>query len=556
MNAAAASAIGLNFYNADVPVKAQLRRRIPASTLPWAEAWLEAWGELCGGPIAARAEVIDRNPPKLVPLDRWGNDLGQVVHHPEAIATKRDLCESGFTGLRWQEEVRSRAERRSAAQLMHTTYSYMLNQSDTGMGCACGMTGGVATIVDRFANEHVREQFLPHLTTMRYDDLWDGAMFMTERSGGSDLSGTETTAIKDGQTWLLEGDKWFCSNVDARLILTLARPEGAGSGTKGLGLFLVPSHLEDGTRNSIRIRRIKDKLGTRSVPTGEVTYERAVAYQIGEAGIGINQMMEMVNFSRLGVAVMGAGIARRCTLEAALYASERFAFGKRLTSYPMVRQTLVDMQVDTEVSALMCLESAAIAGSLEFAEDRDELMRFLRILTPLAKIRSTRVGLRNAIEAVEILGGNGYIEDWPTARQLRDAQCHTIWEGTENINSLDVLRSMGKLATHEPLLARVNSALEKASSADLPLLEAARDEFVQGFATVSSAPEVHARQFANLAADLIGAALLVEEGAADERASLIASRFIRKTFGKTRFDADPSILDDSTFSSLAPPFGQ
>jgi alkylation response protein AidB-like acyl-CoA dehydrogenase len=521
------SAVGLNFFDADVPLVSLLKRRIPDGVWPWAESRLRQWGELCGGPIAGRAELIDKNPPRLERHDRWGREINAVVHHAEALATKRDLCEAGYTGFAWTAEVRDDPDRRKAASMMGTTFSYMLNQSDTGMACACGMTGGVARLVDRFAQPEVREEFMPHLTSMRFDDLWDGAMFMTERSGGSDLSGTATIAHKRGETWELEGEKWFCSNIDARAIMTLARPEGGTEGTRGLALFLVPSRLDDGSPNKLRIRRIKDKLGTRSVPTGEVLFEGALAYQIGQEGIGLPRMMDMVNLSRLGVATMGAGIARRSTLEAALYAEERVAFGKRLKDHPMVRETIVDMQVEAEAALLMCIESASLAGRFEIDASDDE-KKFLRILTPLAKIRAARTGLDNAIQAVEVLGGNGYIEDWPTARQLRDAQCHTIWEGTENINSLDVLRAMVKQGAHEGLFARIEQVLQTAPGPEGETLAYARDEAIQAMPSVSQAPEVHARRFANYLCDMVASGLLIEEAARDtsERSALIARRYV------------------------------
>jgi acyl-CoA dehydrogenase len=471
--------------------------------------------------------VIDKNPPRLERHDRWGHDLGDVVHHPEALATKRDLCEAGYTGFSWTPEVREDPDRRKAAALMGTTFSYMLNQSDTGMACACGMTGGVARLVDRFAEPDVRDEFMPHLTTTDFDDLWDGAMFMTERSGGSDLSGTATVARKSNGAWELHGEKWFCSNVDARAILTLARPEGSVEGTRGLALFLVPSLLSDGSPNRRRIRRIKDKLGTRSVPTGEVLFEGAVAYQIGQEGIGLPRMMDMVNVSRLGVATMGAGIARRSVVEASIYAEERVAFGKKLKDHPMVRETIIDMQVEAEAALHLCIESALLAGRFEL-DASDEEKKFLRILTPLAKIRATRTGLDNATQAVEVLGGNGYIEDWPTARQLRDAQCHTIWEGTENINSLDVLRAMVKQGAHEGLFARIDKVLQSASGPESETLAYARDEVQQAMSSVAQSPEVHARRFANYLCDVISATLLIEDAGKDgsDRSALISRRYV------------------------------
>ena len=257
----------------------------------------------------------------------------------------------------------------------------------------------------------------------------------------------------------------------------LARPEGARDGSRGLATFIVPSHLADGSSNGFRIKRLKPKLGTVAVPTGEVTLDGAARLAGGTAsgpvedagttsagdagasdgardGRGINRMMEMVNGSRFGVALMGLGIHRRSWLEAAIYAARREQFGHRIDSYPLVRETLVDLLVDLEAGLALTFECAA-AARLAPSPEEGALLR--RIAIPLAKLRTCRVGLESAMHALEVFGGNGYMEDWPVARQLRDAQCHTIWEGTENICAIDVRRAMrsdrrprGRPAPHRP----------------------------------------------------------------------------------------------------------
>lgn len=541
----------MNLFDLDLPLRQHLARRVDPANWFWAEERLRAWGALCGGPVLTRAEVIDRNPPRLERYDRWGHEIDRVVHHPDALATKRDLCEAGFTSFRWSDDVRGDPTHRQAGALLGSVFTYLLCQSDTGMACACGMTSGVAEIVDRFADDEVREEFLPHLTSMDFDQLWDGSMFMTERSGGSDLSNTETSATKDGETWLLEGEKWFCSNIDGKAILTLARPEGAEEGTKGLALFLVPS-VFDGVPNGIKMRRLKDKLGTRSVPTGEVLFDRSRAYRIGEPGVGINRMMEMVNLSRLGVALMGAGIARRTLMEAVAHAGERTAFGRKLRDHPMVRETLVDMQVRAEAALVLCMETAWLGGKADAGTAEPGDAEQARILTPLAKIRATRTGLQNAIEAVEIFGGNGYIEDWPTARQLRDAQCHTIWEGTENINSLDVLRAIAKQGAHEALIARVEAIVsEAADNETAELISRALDEARRSVREVVAAPELHARRLANFLADIAASALLLDSAGESDRARLVASYHAARTLGSSgRFPDLSRWLADDAFSEI------
>lgn len=518
------SAIGLNWYEVDPNLQFQVRRLVDRDQQPFVEKHLRRMGELCGGPIARRAEVTDKHPPQLVRYDEWGNEVCRIVHHPGAIETKRDLWENGFIGLRWSEEGRKYG---SLHHVLTTGFSYLLSQAETGMLCAIGMTSSAAGIIERHAPARVRERFLPHMTTMNFDEAWDGAMFMTEIRGGSDLALSETTATWDEATgrWKLNGSKWFCSNVDAAAILTLARPEGAPDGLRGLALFLVPAFREDGSRNGIVIKRLKDKLGTRAVPTAEVDFVDAEAYlmagesQNGTAardGRGLNRMMEMVNGSRFGVAVMGLGIMRRSFLEAAIYASHREAFGQRIIDLPLVRETLTSMAVELEAAATLVFE-AGEAG--QRARESDQQRRLSRIAIPLAKFRCARKGVELASQAVEIFGGNGYIENWPVARQLRDAQCHTIWEGTENIICLDVLRSMRKEGAHEALLKRV---YDIADSVEHPMLvdsaqvvRQSADEVRQAIQYLDQqsmdVQQLNARKLSNYLADVLSASLLLEE---------------------------------------------
>lgn len=511
-------AIGLNWYEVDPDLQDQLRRYVPDEEFGRVDEAMRDLGELCGGAVARRAEVTDANPPRLVRYDRWGNEVNRVVHHPGALETKRGLYEAWLS-------LPQRTGRPLPA-VASSASTYLLDQSETGMACAVGMTGGVASLVEAFGSEQVRDHFLPHLRATSYEEYWDGAMFLTERDGGSDLGGaTKTRATHvEGDLWVLNGFKWFCSNVDADVIATLARPEGAPEGASGIALFVVPRVRRDGTPNGIRIHRLKDKLGTRAVPTGEVDYVDAEAYLLagdtgdagGSSGVdgkGLGRMMSgMVQSSRLGVAFMGLGIARRSFLESAIYAAHRRAFRNTIDAFPMVRETLVRMVMELEAAAALCFEGAAAGGR------RDGVWR---LVPTLAKYRATRRGVQLASAAIEVHGGNGYIEDWPLARQLRDAQCHPIWEGTENIIALDVIRAITRDGALEPLLERVDAALGRADHETVAptrdRVAAFRDEATDAVAHVTGAPKdvanLHARRVTRYLADLTSAALLCEQAA-------------------------------------------
>jgi acyl-CoA dehydrogenase len=506
---------GLNWYDIDPDLQLLMDLHNAPADRDWADGQLRRMGALCGGPIAERAEIVDKNPPRLERYDQWGEEINQVVHHPATLATKRDLWEHGFLGLPWSREVKERG--RPVPAVVMRAFQYLVCQADTGMVCSLGMTTAASALIDRYADPEVRERFFPRMTTTNYDEAIDGSMFMTEKLGGSDLgTSTTTTARQTSAGWLLSGEKWFCSNVDGGAIMTLARPEGAPAGVRGLALFLVPKWRRDGQPNGIHIRRIKDKLGTRSVPTAEVEFRDAEAYLLAGSskvpdGRGLNRMMEMVNTSRIGVATMGLGIMRRSFLEAAIYTAHREAFGKRLRDQPMVREQLVEMVVDLEAAAALIFAAADEGG--------ETARLFRRIAIPLAKFRVTRRGVELASLAVELHGGNGYIENWPVARQLRDAQCHTIWEGAENVICLDVLRSMVKEQAHEALLERVDSALirsrDEGLAAPANALRSALAEvreIIAGLATMEpDVIQLNARAMSGYLTDVLQGALLLEQ---------------------------------------------
>jgi acyl-CoA dehydrogenase len=545
-------AIGLDWYEVDPNLRLLLDRLLPeADDRAFAEDVVSRYGDLVGRTIAARAEITDKHGPRLDRYDRWGEDVGVVIHDPAWTENKADLVRAGFAG-----GLQAHSGRPVPAVVTAAT-SYLVSQAETAVYCALGMTGGAADIVERYAPAEVRGEFLRRLVSLDPDESWEGGMFLTERQGGSDVGANTTRAVQDGDEWRLFGEKHFCSNVDADVFIVLARPDGAPSGSRGLATYVVPRHLEDGRPNGFRIKRLKPKLGTVGVPTGEVTLEGALAYLAGpqpkaggpsgEAGPdaardgkGINRMMEMVNGSRFGVALMSLGIHRRSFLEAAIYAGRRQQFGNRIDSYPLVRETLVDLLVDLETGLALTFECAAAART---AESPAEGARLRRIAIPLAKLRCCRIGLEAASTALEVFGGNGYMEDWPMARQLRDAQCHTIWEGTENICAIDVRRAMKADAAHEAVLDRIDRAVKVAEDGSagevlepaLAAVRAAREDVAEASRHVLDSPEDMAllklRRLSYLMADTLEGALACEEAAwslasnGDARKAAIARLF-------------------------------
>ena len=448
-------AVGLNWYRTDPTLQFIMAYYLRPDELEFAERHLERIGELMGGPVARWADETDRNPPRLERYDRWGHDVSQVVMPASFTQSKRAILDA-----QQQLRVEAKAAKVSSALPLFAS-NYLLDQADIGMGCALGTGGGmVQSLVAAYAPADVRDYVLARFASGE----WAGetAQLLTERTGGSDLGALETTATRQGDAWLLNGFKWFASNCAGEAFVVLAKPEGAPDSTRGVANFLVLRTRRDGSRNGVRVRRLKDKLGTRSVASGEIEFVDAEAFLLsGEPsreagpsdGKGLGRMMELTNAARLGIALFALGNARRALVESLCYARQRQAFGGALIDKPLMRRKLAEMIVDVEAALAMVFDGTGAANHRQPGSRRQ------RIAVPVTKLKVCRLGITAASDAIEIHGGNGYIETWPVARLLRDAQVNTIWEGPDNILCLDVRRGIEKARAHETLLARMRDAI-------------------------------------------------------------------------------------------------
>jgi alkylation response protein AidB-like acyl-CoA dehydrogenase len=392
--------------------------------------------------------------------------------------------------------------------------SYVFVQAEFGLCCPVSMTDALARTLAKFGAPELVNRYLPGLTATDLDALTQGAMFMTEQGAGSDVGATATVARRAGPHWTLWGDKWFCSNTDADLALVLARPEGAAPGTKGLSLFLLPRLLPDGTPNRYRIVRLKAKLGTRDMASGEIRLEGALAYLVGEPQRGFVQMADMINTSRLSNGMRAAGMMRRALTEALFVAARRTAFGRPIVALPLMRRQLLKLMIPTEAARSMLFYAA---GELAAADAGDEASRRrIRLLTPLLKFRACRDARRVTGDAMEVRGGCGYIEEWPDARLLRDAHLGSIWEGTSNIVALDVARAIRKERALEALAAGLDRLVADARLDDrlggaLAQARAAALRFARE--TAESGDDSAARQAATGLYYATAATVLAAEGA-------------------------------------------
>ncbi len=553
----------LDYYAADPAFRRLMASKLPEKLHAWAEPRFAKLGIRAAVEVDPLAIAADRTPPRHVPYDPLGNRIDDIVYHPSYPEMVRIAYGSGLISLGYDPALGREFGR--IPHLLTFGLGYLFAQAETGLYCPVCLTAGTARLVAKFASPDLQRRYLPRLTTPDADQLWQGAMFLTEKAGGSDVGQTSLKAVQEGDAWRLWGEKWFCSNADADVMMVLARPEGAVAGTRGLGLFLVPRTLEDGTRNPVRINRLKDKLGVRSMPSAEMDFQGAVAYPVGDLSKGFLYMTEMLNLSRVFNSVASVALSRRALFEAVRYVRDRSAFGKSVDQHALARELLAGMIVEQEASTKLVFQAIHHLDQVDAGMESTD-GPLLRILTPMIKAHTGKLAVKHASEAMELHGGNGYIEDFVTARLLRDAQVLPIWEGTTSILILDTLRAILKEKAHERLLADCARRLERL--ADPQLREWARpveralltlaSEVSAWDALDPSRRELAAKRFLEDAVAVTEASLLFE--AADEaltaglaRDSLVARLYALMRFGDRRQAMDA--LDDS-YETLVDPSGQ
>lgn len=460
----AADAHGQNFYSIDRPFQDLMRLYMEPGLLRQMTPHFERLGGLAGGRLDELAMIADKHPPVLQPRDRFGRDEDWIDYHPAYREMEKIAYEEfGLHAMSHRAGVLGLAE--PAHPLVKYAFTYLFVQGEFGLMCPVSMSDTSNFTMKTHASPELKRLLMDRLLSQNPVDMMKGAQLMTEKAGGSDVGALETEAERIGvgadgiERWKIYGQKWFCSHADADLALILARPRGAAAGTRGLAMFALPRRLEDGSRNRYRIVRLKDKLGTRSMASGEIVLDGATAYLVGDVNQGFKQMMSQVNLSRLSHGVRAASMMRRCLNEALAAARGRRAFGKPTSEYPLLRRQLMKIMLPTEQALSMFAFSADAMGRADKGDK--EAANLLRILTPVYKFRACRDNIPVASAALEVRGGIGYIEEWVTARLVRDAQIGTLWEGTSNINALDVVqRAVGKSGGHKTLSAALKAKYE------------------------------------------------------------------------------------------------
>ncbi len=413
----------------------------------WASGALESVGALVGTDEMREAGVAaERYSPELTRYDRTGHDLDEVSYHAGYHHVLRAALGAGAHSFAWRDP-------RAGSHAARAAVFMLFSQVEPGHSCPVSMTHSAVPVLRE--EPRLAERFEPLLTSLSYDSKLAPlsgkesalcGMALTEPQGGSDLRGTSTRAQQCGPgEYQVSGEKWFCSALMCDLFLTLARTK------EGVTCFLVPRVRDDGMPNGFHIRRLKDKLGNRSNASGEVLFDDAYAYSVGEPGRGIALMMKMVTRDRLDTILGACAGMRGSVVEAIWYAQHRVAFGGRLMDKALMLNVLADLCLEQEAATLAALRLASTFD--DGAPQHDQLLA--RIATPALKYWITKRGPNHAFEAMECLGGNGYTETFPMARRYREAPLQSIWEGSGNVVCLDVIRALQVAGTKEALIAEL-----------------------------------------------------------------------------------------------------
>ncbi len=467
-----------NIFTSDRQLQRLAERFLGAESFAKHRPHFERFGAVVAGPLDDAAVVNNQvgNTPKLERWSPYGHRTESIAHHPSYDACGEAIYEDGEVIAAYGDD---HPNSRALALFYLSSHA-----GEAGHNCPVACTAGVVKAVGAAGSDALRERYLPGLLTADYSDRLDGAQFVTEVQGGSDVGANAVLAEPDGEAlgttrWRIRGEKWFCSNADADLILMTARvagPAGSLDGTRGLGLFLVPRLLDNGQVNHFHLRRLKDKLGTRSMPSAEIDFDGAVAYAVGPVSRGFSTLMKtVINTSRIYNTVGCAGIARRARLVATAYARSRRAFGNPIADFPLVQEMIASMRATGQaVTAGALLLANALdrqaRGELSAAE-----LQWLRVATNLAKMRSCQHSHRVVLTAIETLGGNGAIESFSVLpRLLRDNIVYENWEGTHNTLIAQTVRDFGKHKLHEGLFSTLKAQLTTGVDAVDAVLEPAR----------------------------------------------------------------------------------
>lgn len=490
-----------NTFESDPLLKNFIQSFIPKEIQKSVTDHLQHLGALASQDMLKWAHDTESHPPIHRPYDPWGRRIDEIDTSAGWKSLERLAAQEGIVATAYD---RSHG---AFSRVYQMALLYLYSPSSAIFSCPLAMTDGAARAIELYGSDALKARALPHLLSRDPQKFWTAGQWMTERTGGSDVSGTSTVAQKFSGDSLfaadhaLTGTKWFTSATTSQMALTLARPEGALEGSKGLALYYLELRNSHNQLNNIEIHRLKDKLGTRALPTAELSLQQTPALQLGEAGEGVRRIASVLNITRIYNSICALGHMRRCLDLIQDYSRRRKAFGKLLKDHPLHAQTLENLETTFQNSFYFSMFVAHLLGSEEVGEISSSQRVLLRVLTPILKLYTAKKCIHIASEVVEMFGGAGYIEDTGIPRLLRDAQVFAIWEGTTNVLSLDMLRAFEK----EQALPVLSEIFAKSPAQANPQFIKALEElnFVLAASKSPLDLEVNARRLAFLVGDLI-----------------------------------------------------
>jgi alkylation response protein AidB-like acyl-CoA dehydrogenase len=450
-----------NQYQADRLLRAYIRAEVPAAFLAEGEKQLDRLGKRAAGDLFDLYNQAEREPPVHIPYDPWGRRIDDLRVSQAWDKLADAAAEEGIVATGYERKFGE------YSRLVQFAKLYLYHPSSAFFSCPLAMTDGAARAIELYGSDEMKKNAFRRLTSRNPKEFWTSGQWMTERTGGSDVSGTATVAKhKGGDLYELHGTKWFTSATTSQMAMTLARIEGHPEGSRGLSLFYLELRDQNGQLKNIEVHRLKDKLGTKALPTAELSMRGTPALLVGGEGGGVKKIASLFNITRMYNSVCALGAARRALVLAAQYSEERVAFGKKIADQPLHAETLAELAVEFEGNFLLTFHLAQLLGKDETGKATPEESAMLRMLTPIAKLYTAKSSMAITSEVVECFGGAGYIEDVGIARLLRDAQVFSIWEGTTNVLSLDVLRAIERENAFPPFVSGILKRVEKVSGFD------------------------------------------------------------------------------------------
>ena len=427
-----------NQFTHDFLLRSYLIKCLPKEIWNSIQPDLEHFGERVATDIYEMGERAEASAPKHIPYDPWGRRVDEISISPAWNELATVAAEEGIVAIGYERKFGAFSRLYQFAKL------YLYHPSSAFFSCPLAMTDGAARAIELYGDEGMKNHAFRNITSRDAKKFWTSGQWMTERTGGSDVSGTSTDARFVNGRYELYGTKWFTSATTSQMAMTLARIEGAPAGSKGLSLFYLELRDPSGKLQNIRINRLKDKLGTKALPTAELELFGTPATLVGGEGGGVKKIASLFNITRMYNSICALGAARRALVLARDYSFRREAFGKKMAEHPLHAETFASLVTEFEANFHLTFHLSGLLGKDETGSATESEAAILRLLTPIAKLHTAKSAMAITSEVIEIFGGAGYVEDTGLPRLLRDAQVFSIWEGTTNVLSLDVLRALEK----------------------------------------------------------------------------------------------------------------